>query len=571
MRQSTYLCRTLREPPANIEPGGLQMAMRAGVLRPASAGFYAWLPLGHRALARVSHLARTAIESLGAQEMSLPCLYLSEAPTPEQFAVRDRARRQYVLDDGDRAAWLRAIQADIVSYRQLPTMIYRTAALFRDEEHARGLMRGREFTVISSISLHTDSSDLDKFYPRVLDALTEVLRQCQLEAWSVPTEDGHEFLLPHPKGDGMAFTCSTCHYRATSDQARFVKLAASASLPTTLQPFTLQKAATPNCSTIAQVAAFLQVPITQTLKTMMYADDQGRVILAVIRGDLEINAAKLESAVHHTRIPINAHGKLRPATDEQIRAAGAVPGYASPVGLGGVIVIADDSVQSAVGMVAGANEEGYHLTGVNVPRDLKPTVIADIAQAYAGSVCPECSGRLEAVNVIELGGCARMGTALSEAMDVTFLDASGKARPLVLGGYGLGLTRIVAAVLETHHDERGLIWPAAIAPFDAHLIVLGKEPREQAEALYQRLQQAGIRVLYDDRDESPGVKFNDADLIGLPIRVTASKRNMDKDCVEIKARAGGEARIVATEHILDVIRCEQATPRRHGAEVERGG
>jgi prolyl-tRNA synthetase len=432
-------------------------------------------------------------------------------------------------------------------------MLYRVATLFRDEERPRGLMRAREFVALSILSLHANQADLNTYYPNVLDTLIHVLRQCGLDAWSVPTQDGHEFLLPHPAGDEVAFICGACNYRATSDEARFVKLATtpgSAQLSPSLQPSTLQKVATPNCHTIADVAAFLNVPATQTLKTMMYADDEGHVIFAIIRGDLEISSAKLERAVRHTRMPISVQSMLQPAADELIRATGAVPGYASPVGLSDVTVVADDSVQSAVGMVAGANEEGYHLTGVNIPRDLEPTVVADIAQACAGSACPECSGKLEAVNVIELGGCTRMGTELSEAIGVTFLDASGKARPLVVGGYGLGLSRIVAAVLETHHDERGLMWPAAIAPFDVHLVVLGKEPREQAEALYQQLEQAGLSVLYDDRDESPGVKFNDADLIGLPTRVTVSKRNLDKGAVEVKARTSSEAQIVAIENVV---------------------
>ncbi len=544
MRQSMLLGRTLREAPADIELPGLQWAARAGAVRPVGAGLNVLLPLGQRALARLSGLACAAVEALGAQAVTLPALQPLKTPAPETFTVRDRAGRQYALDDGDRALLLRVLQNDLGSYRQLPLIVYNLATLFRDEEKPRGLLRAREFAALSVTSLHADGADLEAFYPRMLEGLSHVLHQCKLEMWSVPVENGHEFLLPHPAGDQVVFTCELCGYRALSDEARFVKLApptSYAALPT------LHKVATPDCPTIARVAAFLNVPVTQTIKTMMYADEQERVLFVLIRGDLDINAAKLERAAHHTRL---STGRLHPASDAQIQAAGAVPGYASPIGLREAIVIADDSVQGALNMVAGANEPGYHLTGVCLPRDVTPTVVADIAQAREGDACPECRGKLKAIPAIELGGGARLGTALSEAAGVTFLDTGGKPRPPVVGVYGLGLSRILAALLETQYDARGQIGPPAIAPFDVHLIVLGKEPRPQAELLYTQLEQAGRRVLYDDRDESPGVKFTDADLMGLPLRITVSKRHLDKGLVEIKARSGTEARLVAPDNVI---------------------
>lgn len=542
MHQSMLLFRTLREPPADIERPGHQLAARAALFRPTGAGLNMWLPLGQRVLERLGNLARAALETLGGQAIATPALHPADSPDANRFGVRDRAGRQYMLDDGDRAPLWRALKDQPPSYRQLPALLYRIAPLFRDEEKPRGLLRAREFTALTATSLHTTTADLEAFYPRVLDALDSILRACGLEAWRLPTSTGHEFLLPHACGDGTAFACNACGYRATADEARLTKLPAPLVSPAPVEPV-----ATPNCPTIADVAAFLNVPVTQTIKTMMYADEQNRVIFALMRGDLEINAAKLERALQHTRLP---HGRLQPATEEQIRTTGAVPGYASPIGLRDVIIIADDSIQAAINMVAGANQAGYHLTGVSIPRDIAPTVVADIAQARAGDICPECRGKLEAVSVIELGGCERTNTELSEAAALTFIDADGKARPPAIGLYGLGLTRILAAVVETHHDDHGLIWPAALAPFDVHLIVLGKEPREQAEALYQQLQQVGLRVLYDDRDESPGVKFADADLIGAPARVTVSKRNLDKGCVELKARASTETRTVALPDVV---------------------
>ncbi len=542
MQLSVFLCRTSRESPADIELPGHQFAARAGVLRPAGAGLHAWRPLGQRALERLCALTRQTVEAIGAQPLGLPTLHQAQTLSPENFSVRDRAGRHYTLDDGDFEALLRLVQHDITSYRQLPALVYRLANLFRDEEKPRGLLRARESVALSAASLHADAADLEAFYPRALEALSNVLRQCGLDAWILPTHSGHELLLPHPLGDDLAFKCHACQYSANADEARFVKLASAPP-----QALTIQKVSTPNCHTIAAVATHLNVPITQTLKTMMYADDKGQVIFAVIRGDLDINAAKLERAVRHTRLPI---GPLCPATDEQIRSTGAVPGYASPVGLSSVTVIADDSAQSASGMVAGANEQGYHLSGVNVPRDFSPTVVADIAQAFDGSACPECRGKLQAINIIKLGSCARMGAELCDALGITFPDADRQQRPFIVGSYHLDLTRLLAAVLETRHDEHGLLWPAAIAPFDAHLVVLGKEPRDQAQALYQQLQHAGLSVLYDDRDESPGVKFADADLIGLPTRITVSKRGLEKGAVEIKARNSDTAQSVPLDKVL---------------------
>jgi prolyl-tRNA synthetase len=554
MRQSTLLCRTLRQAPAEIELPGLQLAARAGLLRPAGAGLHAWLPLGQRVLARLAELARAAAESLGAQALSLPVLHAVEMPAPGQFAVRDRTGRQYTLDDGGQAALLSMIHHDVLSYRQLPLAVYRIAGAYRDEERPQGLLRPREARLFEISSLHASLADLDEAYPAWVEALGGMLEQCELEAWSVATLDGHSFLLPHPAGNRMALACGTCHYRAISEEARFIKQPADSNTPFLDGAFSsdahLQKVATPGCHTIAELAAFLQVPPTHTLKTMMYADEEGGVLMAIIRGDLDVSAAKLERAVRHTRLPV---GELQVATEAQIRAAGAAPGYASPLGLNGVIVVADDSVQAAAGLVAGANEEGYHVSGVAIPRDIAPTVVADIAQARDGDACGECRGKLEAHSAIELGSSQRLGTEISEKLGLTFQAADGQVRAWVVGSYALNLSRVVAAVLETHRDEQGLIWPAALAPFDVHLLVLGKEARSQSEALYEQLRQAGVTVLYDERDESPGVKFADADLIGLPTRITVSKRSLERGGVEVKLRRSAEKRIVALQDVLSSI------------------
>ncbi|MBN1887549.1 MAG: proline--tRNA ligase [Thermoflexales bacterium] len=550
MRQSALLCRTLRQAPAEIELPGLQLAARAGMLRPTGAGLHAWLPLGQRALTRLVELARTAAESLGAQAMSLPALHAVGTPAPGQFTLQDRAGRQYTLDDGGQAALLNAIQNDVMSYRQLPLAVYRIAEAYCDEERPHGLLRPRQATLLEVSSLHASLAELDEAYPAWVEALAKVLKQCELEAWSIATLDGHVFSLPHPAGNRAVLACGTCHYRAVSEEARFVKPPANSEVIASPDA-TPQKIATPGCHTIAELADFLHVSPARTLKTMMYADEGGRLLMAIIRGDLDVSAAKLERAVRHTHLPL---GNLQAATDEQIRAAGGVPGYASPLGLSGVTVVADDSVQATTGLISGANEEGYHMGGVDIPRDIAPTVVADIAQARDGDACPDCRGKLEAHSAIELGRGQRLGADPGERLGLTFQAADGQARAWVVGGYELNLSRVVAAVLETHRDEQGLIWPAALAPFDVHLLVLGKEPRDQAEALYEQLRQARVTVLYDDRDESPGVKFTDADLIGLPTRLTVSKRSLEQGGVEVKPRRLAEKRIVALQDVLASIK-----------------
>ncbi|RLC66881.1 MAG: proline--tRNA ligase, partial [Chloroflexi bacterium] len=313
--------------------------------------------------------------------------------------------------------------------------------------------------------------------------------------------------------------------------------------------------ATPGCETIADVAAFVGVPTSQTLKAVFYTRDNAELVFVIIRGDLEVNEMKLRNLL--------GGGELRPATEEEIRAAGAAPGYASPVGLEvrktrdgpGALVVADRSIKVGSNFVAGANRPGYHLTGVNYPRDFAVTLLADIAQAQAGHLCPRCGEALAAEAAIELGHCFKLGTRYAEAVGATYLDKEGHERPIVMGSYGIGVGRLLAAVIETHHDEHGIVWPPALAPFDVHLLTLGtaEEVRAQSEAAYAQLQEAGLEVLYDDRQESAGVKFADADLIGCPVRVTVSKRRLKAAGAEVKARWAGERRVVTPESLVEQV------------------
>jgi prolyl-tRNA synthetase len=358
-------------------------------------------------------------------------------------------------------------------------------------------------------------------------------------------------MLPHPAGEDTLIRCMACGYAANAERAAFRLPAAKPQPLEDLRPI-----ATPGCETIADVAAFVGVPTSQTLKAVFYAQDDGELVFVVVRGDLAVNETKLGNLLDG--------GELRPATDAEIRAAGADPGYASPVGLQvrehrdapGVLVVADRSIEVGSNFVAGANRPGYHLIGVNYPRDFAVTILADVAQAQGGHLCPRCGQTLVAELAIELGHCFKLGTRYAEAVGATYLDPEGHAHPVVMGSYGIGVGRLMAAVIETHHDEHGIVWPPALAPFDVHLLTLGTDERGQiqADAIYTQMRGARLEVLYDDREASAGVKFADADLIGCPVRVTVSRRSLKAGGVELKARWTEERRVVAPESLEEQIR-----------------
>ncbi len=570
MRFSQLFGHTLREPPADAELVSHRLAVRAGLMRFLGAGIYSLLPLGWRVARKIEAIMREEMDALGAQEMLMPVLHPAELwqATGRRDGIgpalirQDRAGREYALAIAHGAVVAELARREIQSYRDLPRVVYHIQTTVRDEPHPRGgLLRVHEFLMKDAYSLHADAADLDAFYPKMLAAYGRILARCGLTA--IPAEadtglmdgtDAHAFMLPHPGGEDTLIRCAACGYAATGERAAF-RLPSVAPQPLE-EP---RPIATPGCETIADVAAFVGVPTSQTLKAVFYTLSQqqegSELVFVVIRGDLEVNETGLQNVL--------GGGDLRPATDDEIRAAGAVPGYASPVGLqvrrdregAGVLVVADRSIEAGNNFVAGANRAGYHLTGVNYPRDFAVTLLADIAQAQAGYLCPRCDGTLAAETAIELGHCFKLGTRYSESVGATYLDAEGQARPVVMGAYGIGIGQLIAAVIEMHHDEHGIVWPTTLAPFDVHLVTLAREGAvfAQAEALYVQLQDAGFDVLYDDRNESAGVKFNDADLIGCPVRVTVSTRSLDAGGFEVKLRRSPERTIIPPHEIASWI------------------
>lgn len=570
MKLSQVFGKTLRDAPADAEMVSHQLLIRANFVRPAGAGIYTFMPFGYRVIRKIWDIMTEEMDAIGGQEMWMPNLHPAalweasgrRAQMDVLMEVQAGGSREYVLSATHEEVVVDLALREIESYRDLPRFVYHISKKFRDEPRARGgLLRLREFVMKDAYTLDPNEAALDEFYPRIIKVYFNIFQRCGVTALAVNADVGamggktsQEFVVPHSQGEDTFITCTACDYAANVEAAEFVR---EGEKPAELA--SLQKVATPDCTTIAEVAAFVGVPTRQTIKAVFYwwtppgaPEADGRLVFALVRGDLEINEVKLSNAL--------GGGLLRAATEDEIRAAAAVPGYASAIGLDvatepaapGVYVIADLSIEAGGNFVVGANEAGYHFTGANYPRDFSVSQTADIAQADTGHRCPRCGGRIAARRAIEAGHCFKLGTRYSAAVDATYLDENGQPQLIYMGSYGIGLDRLMAIIVELHHDEQGIIWPASVAPYDVHLLHLGRgsEVAETAERLYRELTAAGLDVLYDDRDASAGVKFNDADLIGVPWRVTVGARGLAEGVVEVKRRDGAEREQVALADLV---------------------
>jgi prolyl-tRNA synthetase len=547
-----------------------QLLIRANFIRSVGAGIYTFMPFGYRVLRNLWRIMSEEMDAIGGQEMWMPNLHPADLwqatgrwdSMDVLFKLKGSGGREYALSSTHEEIVVDLALREVESYRDLPRMIYHIGKKFRDEPRARGgLLRLREFVMKDAYTLDTDEAALGVFYPNMVQAYLNIFNRCGVEVTAVNADVGsmggeasQEFVVPHPQGEDTFIACSNCDYAANVEAAEFVR---EGEKPALLDA--LQKVATPDCKTIADVANYVGVPTSQTIKAVFYwwrplfhSDEGGRLLFALGRGDLEINEVKLRNAV--------GGGVLRPATEEEIRAAGAVPGYASPAGLpvahtlddASLWVIADSSIEHGGNFVVGANDEGNHFKGTNYPRDFNVTKIADIAQADTGHCCPKCGGRLEARRAIEMGHCFKLGTWYSAAVNATYLDENGKPQLIYMGSYGIGLDRLMAVIVELHNDDYGIVWPESVAPFQVHLLYIGKEPevKETTEKLYVQLHEAGFHVLYDDRDAAAGVKFNDADLIGVPWRLTVGGRNLAQGGVEVKHRTEKDRTIVPLNELV---------------------
>jgi prolyl-tRNA synthetase len=551
MRLSHLFFATLRDDPADAEMASHRLLLRAGYVRQLGSGIYSLLPLGKRVSDRVEQIIREEQNRIGAQEMEMPVVHPADiwkasgrydVIGSELTRFKDRTGREMVLAFTHEEV-VGILLADLVkSYRQLPMQVYHFQTKWRDEPRSRGgLIRVREFVMKDAYSCDRDQAGLDASYEAQHGAYVRTFERLGLETVSVASDVGvmggsqaHEFMVLNPAGEDVLVLCEACGYAANRQVAVVPKPQVTAE-----EPLPLEEVATPGTTTIASLAEFLGIEPSRTAKAAFFVTGDGRLVTAIVRGEYEVNETKLGNAV-------KAVGGIRPATTEEIKAAGMEPGYGSPIGAHDTVVVIDDLVQRSPNLVAGANREGFHYRNVNAGRDYTADLVADITNAQEGDPCPICGKNVILRNGIEVGNIFKLGTKFTDAAGATYLGEDGKAHPIVMGSYGIGVGRNVACIVEAHHDEKGIVWPIEVAPYAAHLVSIGgaKEPRviEVAERLHSLAAEAGDRheILWDDRDESPGVKFTDAELLGMPWILTVSPRSLAAGGIEVTERATGE-------------------------------
>ena len=559
MRMSMLFGQTLREAPSGVEVASHELLLRAGFIRQLAAGIFSYLPLAKRSIRKIEDILREEMDAAGGQEVSMPVVQPADVwersgrydTTGEELVrLNDRRNRKMVLAMTHEEIVAGLATSEVDSYQRLPRLVYQIQTKFRDDPRPRaGLIRAREFTMKDAYSLDRDESGLDQQYRTLYEAYFRIFARCELPTIAVGADVGimggsmaHEFMYLTPIGEDTILICDRCGYTANRQVARFRK-----PVPEAEERRQIEKVATPGADTIETLALSLEIPKSRTAKALFQVamvDGSERFVLAVVRGDMVLNETKLANAV--------GASELRPARVEEIQATGAQPGYGSPIGVDGAIVVVDDAIPVSPNLVAGANEEGFHFLNANYGRDFEADTVADIASADNGSLCPECGDTMRAVRGVEVGNIFKLGTRYSEALGASFLDGDGQRQPVVMGSYGIGVGRLLACIAEEHHDEDGLVWPVSVAPYHVHIVAA--RAGEMADGLYERLVSAGIEVLYDDRRESLGTKFKDADLIGAPIRLTLTPRSLDRGGVEIKARRDIEGHVVPIEEAVSGVK-----------------
>ena len=579
MRMSQLFSQTLRDVPAEAEIPSHMLLLKAGLVRPLAAGIYSYLPLGRRTLNKIENIIREEMDAIGGQEITMPVVHPADIwkqtgrwyqVGPEMARLQDRAQRDMVLGMTHEEVVADLVRQEVRSYRQLPCLVYQIQTKFRDEPRARGgLIRVREFTMKDSYSLDADWEGLDVQYRAHYQAYFNIFNRCHLPAIVVQSDVGmmggqmaHEYMYLNPIGEDTLILCDACGYAANRQvaQVRVPEPAAEESLP-------VERVATPDVSTIEDLAAFMDIPASRTAKAVFFMatvagdepdTEREQFVFAVVRGDMELNETKLVNAV--------GARDMRSAHEDEIRAIGAVPGYASPVGLDGAeaLIVVDRLVPVSPNLVAGANESGYHVRHTNYGRDYEASIVADIVAARDGDLCPNCGAVLRTSRGVEVGNIFKLGTRYTEALGGTYLDRDGTEKPVIMGCYGIGSGRLLACIIEEHHDEHGIRFPISVAPYHVSCVTMTQrapEVKEIADRLYREAWAQGIEMLLDDRDATPGVKFNDADLIGLPLRLTIGPRSLKAGGAELKARDSDTSRVVPLDEILPTLQAEIARLR----------
>ncbi|MBE3585615.1 proline--tRNA ligase [Desulfofundulus thermocisternus] len=565
MRISQLFLPTLREVPAEAEVISHQLLLRAGFIRKAAAGVYTFLPLAWRVIKKIEQIIREEMDRQGGQEIMMPIIQPAElwqesgrwdVYGPELFRLKDRHGRDFCLGPTHEEIITALVRQEIRSYRQLPQLLYQIQNKYRDERRPRfGLLRGREFIMKDLYSFDRDEAGLEVSYQKMYEAYTRVFTRCGLKFRPVEADSGaiggndtHEFMVLADSGEALVVFCpdESCGYAANVERATSPVQRDTVEEETS-QPLKLVD--TPGMHTVEQVTAYLGLNARRIIKTILYQTEKG-VVAALVRGDRDVNEVKLQKVLDVLRLEL-----ADAPTVEKI--TGARVGYAGPVGLQNVRLVADDEVMLLVNAVAGANRDDAHLVNVNPGRDFVPHMVADIRVVRAGDPCPKCGALLRETRGIEVGQIFKLGDKYSRPLGATYLDEQGQSRPMIMGCYGIGVTRTMAAAVEQNHDEDGIIWPVSIAPFHVVVIPVNHKDEHQmnlAEEIYQELQAGGVEVVLDDRAERAGVKFKDADLVGYPMRITVGNQAVQTGELELRYRATREMQLVSREQIAGHIR-----------------
>lgn len=555
MRVSRMYAPTLREVPAEAEVVSHQLLLRAGFIRKSTGGMYSYLPLAWRVLKKIERIVREEMDNSGAQEIMMPIMQPAEiwqesgrwgAYGAEMIRVTDRHNREYCLGPTHEEMVTTLIKSDVRSYRQLPLNVYQIQDKFRDERRPRfGLMRSRDFIMKDAYSFDRDEAGLDVSYKLMYDAYTRIFNRCGLTFRPVEADSGaiggsgsHEFMVIADSGEAEIVYCNNCDYAANVEKAELHVIEAA---PQEMKA--VEEVVTPNCKTIADVCAYLKLPVDKSVKAVAFKSEKG-LILCFVRGDHEVNETKVVNTVGVSEVEM--------ADEEMLAAAGTVGGYMGPVGIdtSKTIVVVDNTVMKMHNLCCGANKEGYHLLNVNPGRDFTPSFVADIRLIQEGDPCPHCGGKVSKARGIEVGQVFKLYTKYSAALKATYLDENGKEQPMVMGCYGVGVSRTMAAAIEQNNDKDGMIWPVAIAPYEVLVVPVNNKDAAstaKAEEIYNTLLAAGVETVIDDRNERPGVKFKDADLIGYPLRVVVGPKTLAEGKIEVKVRKNGEVHMLPVD------------------------
>jgi prolyl-tRNA synthetase len=558
MRQNNMMAPTLRTV-GEAEMISHQLLLRGGFIRQLAAGIYTFLPLGYRVLHKVEQIVREEMDRIGGQELLLPTLHPAElwqesgrwdTYGPDLFTMQDRHDRPFAIGPTHEEVITDLLRGEINSYKKLPMILYQIQNKFRDEKRPRsGLLRGREFIMKDAYSFHSDQDSLNDTYEKMYQAYKNIFTRIGLEFRAVEADSGaiggkgtHEFMALADAGEDTVVICESCDYSANVEMA---EVAGEENTTDVASVEEMEKVHTPQKRTIEEVATYLDVPVSKLAKSLVFLVD-GEPVLVLVRGDHEVNDVKVKNLLNAAVCEL--------ADDQTVQEiAGAPAGFVGPVGLKKKVkVLADQAVMNQSELIVGANEANHHFIHVQPVRDFEVDVTGDLRNIQEGDRCPRCGGAISLRRGIEVGHVFKLGTRYSVAMKAGFLDENGKEQPFIMGCYGIGISRAVASVVEQNHDEQGIIWPASIAPYTVHLIAVNMKNEVQAktaEKLYQELLEAGYEVLFDDRKERAGVKFKDADLFGIPVRITVGAKAGD-GLVEMKLRRSGDAQDVAVENVI---------------------